>query len=92
MQQFNEGDRVVFHESETGEAEHGSIEEVIPADEQYPNGGLYIVRLDADLSSVEAFHVELTFEDQFCKDNQFGDHKHQVTDGSCDCCGAKNFN
>ena len=62
MKQFNEGDRVIFRESETGEAEHGSIEEVIPADEDYVNGGLYIVRLDADLSCVEAWVAELTPE------------------------------
>lgn len=62
MNQFKEQDRVIFRESETGEPEHGMIEEILPESEQYPNGGLYIVRLDADFSIVEAFWTELTPE------------------------------
>lgn len=63
MKQFKEQDRVVFRESQTGEPEHGTVEEVTPADDRYPMGGLYYVRLDADLSSVEAFWTELTPEE-----------------------------
>jgi hypothetical protein len=91
MKRYNEQDRVVFCESETGEPEHGMIEEALPPSPTHPNGGLYIVRLDADLSTVEAWVAELTDEDKFCKDNPVN-HRHQITDGSCDCCGAKNFN
>jgi len=62
MHQFKTGDRVVFRESETGEASHGFVEEVLPEDDQYPNGGLILVRIDDDYSIVEAFWPELTPE------------------------------
>ena len=91
MKTFDIGDRIVFRESETGEPEHGVVLEVVQSD-QYPDGGLYNIELDGTKGATEAWVYELTAEEDFCKDNPFGDYKHQITDGSCDQCGAKNFN
>lgn len=49
-------------------------------------------RNDANYLKVdEAINKALNdFHDAYC--SQSPNHKHQVTDGSCDQCGAKNFN
>jgi hypothetical protein len=65
MNTFKTGDRIVFRESENGAPEPGEVIEVIPPDDQYPMGGLYIIRTDEPAENgyhTEAFWTELTPE------------------------------
>lgn len=60
---FEEGDRVVFRESENGAPELATVIEVIPADVDYPQGGLYVIRTDEPGENgflTEVYWTELT--------------------------------
>lgn len=86
---FSVGDKVVFRESETGPAELGEVVEILPATDSHPNGGLYVVQFDNGYRS-EVFWTELSDRFDYCPDGE--DNRHQITSGSCDQCGKKNFN
>lgn len=59
METFEVGDRVIFRESETGPEEPATVTEVIPPNEYFTRGVLYIVEFDSGYSS-EVFWTELT--------------------------------
>lgn len=57
---FPTGTSVIFRESASGPPEVGTVSETFPRDADYPDGGLYFVRLDASGESIEAHHTELS--------------------------------
>jgi hypothetical protein len=59
---FAEGQTITYRLGGAGDAQRGTIGDVYPADEEYPNGGLFQVTFPSG-QSVEAFWTEITDSD-----------------------------